>query len=52
MKDYTKDEEESFIEYLDANNLYGEAKPEPLPVDSFDWVEDLSRTDEDFIKKL
>ena len=23
MKDYNKDEEESFLEYLDANNLYG-----------------------------
>ena len=23
MKDYYKDEEESFLEYLDANNLYG-----------------------------
>ena len=23
MKDYNKDEEELFLEYLDANNLYG-----------------------------
>ena len=23
MKDYNKDEEESFLEYLDVNNLYG-----------------------------
>ena len=23
---------------------------EPLPVDGFDWVEDLSKIDEDFIK--
>ena len=43
MKDYNKDEEESFLEYLDANNLYGGAMSEPLPVDSFDWVEDLSK---------
>ena len=50
MKDYNKDEEESFLEYLDANNLYGGAMSEPLPVDGFDWVEDLSKIDEDFIK--
>ena len=50
MKDYNKDEEESFLEYLDANNVYGRAMSEPLPVDGFDWVEDLSEIDEDFIK--
>ena len=36
MKDYNKDEEESFLEYLDANNVYGWAMSEPLPVDGFD----------------
>ena len=29
MKDYNKDEEESFLEYLHANNLYGWAMSEP-----------------------
>ena len=50
MKDYNKDEEESFLQYDDANNLYGFAVIEPLPVNGFDWVEDLSKIDEDFIK--
>ena len=36
IKDYNKDEEESFLEYLDANNVYGWAMSEPLPVDGFD----------------
>ena len=36
MKDYNKDEEESFLEYLDANNLYVRAMSEPLPADGFD----------------
>ena len=36
MKDYNKDEEESFLEYLDANNLYSWAMSEPLSVDGFD----------------
>ena len=50
MKDYNKDEEESFLEYLDANNLYGWAMSELLPVDGFKWMEDLSKIEEDFIK--
>ena len=50
MKDYNKDEEESFIESLDANNLYGWAISEPLPVDGFDRIKDLSKIDEDFTK--
>ena len=50
MKDYDKDEEESFLEYLDVNNLYGSAMSEPLTVNGFDWMEDMSKIDEDFIK--
>ena len=50
MKDYNKDEEELFLEYLDANNLYGWAMSEPLPVDGFDWIKDMSKIDEDFIR--
>ena len=43
MKDFIYYEEESFLEYLDANNLYGWAISEPLPVDGFDWIKDLSK---------
>ena len=50
MKDYDRDEEESFLQYNDANNLYGFAISEPPPVDDFEWMEDLSKIDEDFIK--
>ena len=39
MKNYNKDEEESFLQYNDANNLYGFAMLEPLPVDGFEWME-------------
>ena len=50
VKDYKKDEEESFLQYSDANNLYGFAMSETLPVNGFNWIEDLSKIDEDFIK--
>ena len=50
MQNYEENEESSFLEYLDANNLYGCAMSEPLPVSGFDWMEDLSKIDEDFIK--
>ena len=52
MKDYNKDEEESFLQYNDANNLYGFAMSEPLPVDGFEWMKDLSKIAEDFIKTM
>ena len=35
MKGYVKSIESSFIEYLDANNLYGWAMSQKLPVNSF-----------------
>ena len=50
MKNYDENEESSFLEYLDANNLHGWAMSEPLPVDGFDWIKDLSKIDEDFTK--
>ena len=49
IKNYEENEESSFLQYLDANNLYGWAMSEPLPVDGFDWIKDLSKIDEDFI---
>ena len=36
MRDYNKDEEESFLQYHNANNLYGFAMSEPLPVNGFE----------------
>ena len=50
MKNYDKNEESSFLEYLDANNLYGWAMSEPLPVDGFFWIENAPEIDGDFIK--
>ena len=52
MKNYYKDEEESFLGYLDVNNLYGWPMSELLPVDGFNRIKDLSKIDEDFIKTM
>ena len=50
MKSDDKNNESSYIIYMDANKLYGYAMSKKLPVDGFEWVEDLSTIDEDFTK--
>ena len=49
MKNYDKNEESSYIQYLDANNLYGWAMSQNLPVNAFKWVEN-NEINEEFIK--
>ena len=51
IKNYDKSIESSYIEYLDANNLYGWAMSQKLPPNGFKWVEDLLQFNEDLIKK-
>ena len=49
MKNYNNDEESSYIQYLDANNLYGWAMSNKLPVNGFKWI-DNNKINEEFIK--
>ena len=50
MKNYDESKESSYIQYLDANNLYGWAMSQKLPVNDFKWIEDTSKINEEFIK--
>ena len=52
MKNYNKNIESSYIQYLDANNLYGWAMSQKLPANDFKCAkqEDLSQFNENFIK--
>ena len=49
---YHNENKEIYILYLDANNLYGWAMSQKLPVKGLKWVKSVSKIDEDFIKKL
>ena len=42
-KNYNEDTISSNLMYLDANNLYGWAMSQKLPVNRFKWVQTLSR---------
>ena len=58
LKNYGNNEESSYIQYLDANNLYGWAMSKKLPVNRFKWIDNNETaepsakhvTNEDFIK--
>ena len=50
MKNYDNTKEFKYLMYVDANNLYGWAMCEKLPIDNFKWETDLSIFTSDFIK--
>ena len=50
MKKYNKNEESSYIQYLDANNLYGRAISQKLPENGFKCINNVSKINEKFLK--
>ena len=52
MKSYNNNEESSYIQYLDANNLYGWAMSKKLPVNGLKWLDsnNINEINEEFTK--
>ena len=50
IKSYDKNIESSYLMYLDANNMYGWAMFQKLPVDGFKWIKKLFEFNKGFIK--
>ena len=50
MKNYDKNKESSYIQYLDASNLYGWAMSQIFPADGFKWKKNMLKFNEDFLK--
>ena len=52
MKNDNNNEESLYIQYLDANNLYGWAMSKKFPVNGFKWLDSdkINEINEDFIK--
>ena len=46
MKNYDRNKESSYIQYLDASNLYGWAISQKLHVDGFKWKKDMLKFNE------
>ena len=43
MKNYNPEKKSSFIQYLDANNLYGWAMSQNLPTHGFKWLNNITK---------
>ena len=50
MKNYDKNIISLYLEYLEANNLYGHGMSQKVSGNNFKWIEKLSKFDKDFIK--
>lgn len=52
LPNYDPHEDTSYLMYLDANNLYGYAMSQPLPMGEFQWITNLNEIDEHWIADI
>ena len=52
MKNNDKNKKLSYPQYWHVNYLYGWAMPQKLSVNNFEWIEDASEFNKDFVKKI
>ena len=52
MPDCNSDEASKFLQYVDANNLYGWAMVQKLPTHGFKWISKVEELTPGFINKL
>ena len=52
IKNYDKNKESSYIQYLDASSLYGWAMSQKLILDGFKWKKNMLKFNEKFIKDI
>ena len=50
MKSYDKNKESLHVKYWNVNDLYGWAMSQKFPVNNFEWIEETSQYNQDFIK--
>ena len=50
MENYDKNKGSSYLKYWNVNSLYGWAMLQKLPANNFEWIEDTSQFNKDFIK--
>ena len=50
MKDHDKNKKLSYLNYWNVNDLYGQARLQKHSVSSFEWIEETSQFNKDFIK--
>ena len=52
MKDYHRNKKSSYLKYRDLSNLHGWAMSQKRPVNNFEWINDNSQFNGDFIKTI
>ena len=50
LKDHDRNKESLYFKHWDVNNLYDWAMSQKLPINNFEWMEDTSHFNEDFMK--